>query len=649
MSGSTSVDNIILAAEGRVNMFTADLANVSGQAQQHLNDLQALDVEVDRAPDWTPDIQDLLTPVELPSVPTLNAGHGISPQLSQPTQPSWVGISPVTVGTSPVNPYTAPVFNEPLTVPSPLDPFFGGPDGPKDPPTIRDAEDFTFPSVPNQLQYQVEDMPTITDRVVPDAPEIVFPEFIATDPGAAPESPTDLAERYLEVYREQLPGMVQSIDGYMDTQILKFNPQFFAQMERLENKLASWIDDGGTALKPEIEEAIWDRSRERQAGEFRRVQDTAWSAAAAKGFTMPNGAVMGAILTARMAEADANTRTSNEIAIKQAELEQQNIQFAITTSADLRKSIINAALAYVGNLVSINGQASDAAKAIVQALVDVYNGQVKEFEARLTKWKAEADIYEVQHRGLLAQVEIYKAQLAALEAQTGVDTAKLQAYKTKMDSLQTLANVYRAQVDAVIAQAGLEKLKLEQFDAQVRVYAAKVQAKNAEWSGYEAQLRGRQVEMQTYDQELKTYLSEVDVWQKQLDSQIKRAEFDIRQNEALLRQYQAEWGAYESDIKAQSVIESSLVDAQKIQLQSVQAKYQQAEAEARLNFEKQVRAMQFTTDGYRFATDTNFRRLNVEIDRLKYLANFVQEQSKAYGNLLSSAMSGMNTLASVAE
>ncbi|MCU9611831.1 hypothetical protein OEK97_28405, partial [Escherichia coli] len=79
---------------------------------------------------------------------------------------------------------------------------------------------------------------------------------------------------------------------------------------------------------------------------------------AARGFTLPTGALTSALQQARQAGADNNAQAARDIVVLQAELEQKNLQFAITTSAGLRTMIVNASAAYMQHVVSIFSQST---------------------------------------------------------------------------------------------------------------------------------------------------------------------------------------------------------------------------------------------------------------------------------------------------
>lgn len=362
-------------------------------------------------------------------------------------------------------------------------------------PNIR--TDFRVPEPPALLE-RIGEAPTVRDRAEPEAPQIDIPLFSAVAPAAPGDAPAEIATELIKTYRETAPAFIAALEGQLDARMEKINPEFHNQMALLEGRLRSFIVDQGTALRPEIENAIYERSKDKVSAEFRRARDSAYSDAAKRGLTLPDGAAFSAVRHARLAGADANARAAVEIAVKQAEMEQQNIQFAITTSNQLRATALQASISYHQSLVSINGQAVDVAKAVVNNIIEAYNASLKVYSAKMEGYKAEATVYEAHLRAIATTVEVYRSRISALQAMVQVDATRIEAYKAGIGALQATADLYQSQIQALVAQTGLEKLKLEAFGAEVEAYRAEAQAKAAEWQGYAAAIGGEEAKAKLY-------------------------------------------------------------------------------------------------------------------------------------------------------
>lgn len=432
------------------------------------------------------------------------------------TAPTFNENTPIFKGTVPtfkdVNPPTAmPVFSD-------------------QPPVINTL--FVFPDPPELLKNpKFGEPPKVGDHKIPDRPNITPPTFEGVAPTDTTQAPTNLEGQLRSAYQGASSSMLSMMDGYVDSMLHKNNPQFHGQMARIESQLKKYLD-GGTGLNAAAENAIYERARGKNDAEARRTQAAAYADTANRGFTMPNGALMAAIGNARQASADNNARAASEIVAMQAEMEQKNLQFAVTTSAGLRQAMLSAALSYHGNCITINGQALTFAQSVLGAIVEIYNTAVKIFTLKLDAYKAEASVFDTRMRVVTMGIEIYKAEIQAVEALHSVDKVKMDVYRARIDSLSSLATMYRSQVDAVVSKAGLEKLKLELFSAQVQIYETRVRANESDYKRMAADVQIQELDMKKYatqaevfNIELSGHKAKADVFSTEM--QAYKAEADV--------------------------------------------------------------------------------------------------------------------------
>jgi len=423
-----SVETLISQAQG----YAATIANQANSAMQSAsNAVLAVGYSIPN-----------FYPVALPSTPPPDVSLSVpvmdTVTLDLPDEPAgslvFQDISTFDSGVAPTFSATMPTVTLP-TEPSQVAQFTGTA------PAIDTS--IAFPSPPAELLNPLIQAPTLTDRDEPDKPQTALPAFTAMTPLDNTSAPTDLEARFSNAYANATPGTVAMLDGYVDAMLAKFNPRFAEQMSAIENQLAKYLQ-GGTGLNPAVENAIYERARDKNTAEARRVRESAMREAAANGFTIPSGATLAIIRQARQDGADNNARAAGEIVVQQAEMEQKNLQFAVTTSAGLRTALLNAAMGYHQNLISINGQSLEYAKTVLSSIIEVYNTAVKAFGLKLDAYRAEAAVFETKLKSAMAGMELYRMEIAALEALANVDKAKVDVYRARIESLTSLSNVYRA-------------------------------------------------------------------------------------------------------------------------------------------------------------------------------------------------------------
>jgi hypothetical protein len=507
---------------------------------------------------------------------------------------------------------------------------------------------FAFPALPAELNSISIVAPTMADHAVPTSPELQIPVFAATAPTDDISSPSDYVEQLENAYRGMSPTMMSALSGQIDAWMEKMNPEYSAQLARMEGKLAAYVE-GGTGLSAAVENAIFERSKDKTNAEYRRTRDAAYADAARRGFTLPDGVLNASVQQARQAGADNNSRASVEIAIKQAELEQQNIQFALTLSSQLRTVVLNAGVSYHGSLVGLNGQALDYAKSVLSAAVEVYNTLVKAYSLKLEAYKSEAAVYETRLKGTLALVDIYRAEISALEALTNVDRSKVDIYKARLDSLNTLGNVYRTQIDAVIGQATIEKMKVELFGSQVQAYAVEAQAKNAEWQGYSAAVNGQEARMKAYGEEVRAYSAQVEGYRAKVQAKQAEVQSITSYNQGVLAQYTAAVDGYKVSVDAKSRVASTQIELQRSQLMAFQARLSAEEAKARLTQEYYKTKSVLGQEAFRSILQAAVSGAEQNTNQIKAVASTSLAAANVYQGLASAALAGQNTLVTKSE
>lgn len=549
--------------------------------------------------------------------------------------PAFQNIAPLDAGAAPVLTGTAPSLSLP-TKPSQVAEFV------EVAPAIN--TNFSFPEPPSQLTAPIGDSPNINDRVAPDAPNVVLPTFEGVRPTDDTEAPKNLEVLFGNSYSGAAPSMIAMVNGYVDAQLTKINPQFSTQMAAIEAQLTKYLA-GGTGLNQGVEDAIYTRSRSKQAAEAFRVRDQALNDAASRGFTIPNGALMSAIQQARQSGADNNAAAAREIVVMQAEMEQKNLQFAVSTSTGLRTAMVSATLSYMQNITGINGQAIDYAKSVLNAIVETYNIAAKVFGMKLEGYKTDAQVFESRVRGALATVEVYKAEIQALEALVNIDRAKVEVYKARIESLIAYSNLYRAQIEAVVSRANLEKVKLDLFQAKVQAYSAQVQAKNAEWQGYASAINGETAKVKIYEAEISAYSAKVGGYRAAIEAGSEIVKATALTNQARSEQYRATVAAYGEVTRAYGEVARTKLENQRQQIVAFQAQTQAAVAQFQVKSEYYKASAMVGIENARLSVSTMFQSAENMRKYGESLASLSSSNAKVYAGLAGSAMSGMNSLA----
>jgi len=513
------------------------------------------------------------------------------------------------------------------------------------PPVISDVD---VPVEPPALSDIVIDPPILRDFTIPDVPDVPLPVFDVARPDTAIEAPGDFVGQYRVDFADQGHSLRADLEGSIDAYLLKINPRFREQMATLEAKLAKFAE-GGTALAPSVESAIFARAADKTNAEYQRLRDTAYAEGASRGFTMPGGAVYSAAMQARQAGADANARAALDIAIEQAKLEQQNVQFALTQSANLRQLVLGAAQQWAGTLVQLNGQALQFASGVMQATIELYGMKIKIAQARIDVYRAEAQVYESRLKASLAAYDAYRAHIDAIKAGVEVEQARVQAFVAKMNSYASIANVYRARLDGVAAKASIEKIKADLFGAQVQGYSAQVQGYTAAWSGYRARVEGKASEWQAYGHKVQAFSAQLDAQKSEIQARLAEIEATAKTNAATASAYSAKVNGYEALVRGKSAAVQAEIGSFDSTIKAYMAGVHAKEAKARIDLANSEGQARVAISSYEAESRTFLATAQMEYRRMTDIAGVATAGAKVHGDMASSALAGMNALAASIE
>lgn len=572
------------------------------------------------------------------TAPSPFRGQPFQPPTAPGPAPTALPIPPVDVGGLPTNDAKKPTTVMPQ-VPSPFVQFT------KQAPSMNSL---IVPGAPDALMNLNMTPPELTDITVPGAPVVQLPAFDAIRPLTNLPEPGDLAAQYRQDFSDQSNSLVRTIEGEVDVYMAKINPRFKEQMAAIEDRLATYMK-GGSALSAAVQNDIFEKALDKTNLEYQRARDGAYEEGARRGFTMPGGAVFSAVTQARQGAADNAARVAMEIAVKQAELEQQNLQFAVTQSTNLRQVVIQAAQEWAGQLVQINAQALQFAQGVLQAAIDLYDLRIKIVQARVQIYQAEAEVYQHRLKAVLAVYDAYQAHIEGLKAQVSVDTARVQAFSAQASAYGALANAYKAVIDGVATKAQIERLKVEAFGAEVQAYQASTQAKAAEWQGYRAQLEGEVSKVEAYKAEVQAYGQEVEAYKATIQAKSAMAQAVGLSNESAAKSYQAAVSGYTALVQGKSVESAAYIHSYDSELKGWEAKFKAEEARAKVAAANAVAIGTVNVAAYKAQSDVAISNAQMNYKKMSDLSQVGVAGARVFGTMASSALSGMNSLAAAIE
>lgn len=334
-----------------------------------------------------------------------------------------------------------------------------------------------LPSAPEPLAVTVPSPPTIdTTLTVPDEPAPNYGDI----PDLLPITLPVYTAPVLEDFTDDVPTFSAQVPS---SAIDWTEPQYNAWIaDRLKSVLEVMLA-GGTGIPTAVERAIWDRDRARLDVAARATIEDAAGEFAAKGFDLPGGPFLARVMQAQRENREKVAQASRDVAIKQADLEQTNRQFAVKTGAELENM-------FVQIFISTTGRSFEIAKYAVEARIQIFNAQVAAFNVEQQVFAQRIERFKAKLQYALAQIDVYKAQLEAERVKGELNKELIASFRAKIEAYQAQVEAYRAVVQAAVARAELQRSRIELFRGQIEGIRAQVDAKKSEYDGFAARVQG---------------------------------------------------------------------------------------------------------------------------------------------------------------
>lgn len=518
-------------------------------------------------------------------------------------------------------------FDAPDGIPSPLN-------LPEPSITIDDfdeaAPSITLPDAPTLTYGVVPAIPEIGAIDVPDAPTLTMPSVPSYLSISTITTPSiDLREDWL-TQLESIPTL----------SLLEPTPYSYARgpeyastlMDALKARLAERMQ-GGTGLPAAVEQAIWDRGRDRETRVAQANIDQIARTNEAFGFQLPAGTLAVQLREAEQNYFDKLSELSRDVMVKQADLEQSNLRETITAGIQLESKLID----YSWQMESM---AFESAKAYAQNAIDLHNAAVEQYKALLQGYQTYASAYKTIIDGELAKVEIYKAQLQGEEVKAQVNAALVQQYKAQVEAGMSQVEIYRAQVSAAQTLVQLEQAKIGAAGEQIKAYVAQVNAETSKVEAYKATVEGEVTKVQAYK-------AKVDAFSAKVGAQAEKSRAEISRYSAMFQAKAAEWDGYRAlvategeRIRALGIQSSTLLDGYKAASTALQAQAEQQTSVWRSNITQYEAGQRIAIETAKINNDAVIQTNNARLDAAKVGA-------QVYAQLASSAYSTINANASI--
>lgn len=317
---------------------------------------------------------------------------------------------------------------------------------------------------------------------------------------------------------------------------------------------------GGTGLSQEVENAIWDRGREREARAAREALDQL-DKMEGLGYSFMPGIYLDARLKIITETDNAQRGHSREVMVKSAELALDSVKHALTTAVQLEGQLMD-----YNN--AVEGRIFEAARYATQAQVEIYNAKVQAFSQMVEMYRAKVAVYEARVRAEQQRVDTYRAMIAAEEAKSNMNRALVEQYRITADVALSNIEIFKARIAGIQAKAEIEKAKVEVFGAQVQGYTAQVNAYTAGVEGFRATIQAQAAKQDVYRSRVEGFKARVEAYTRQVDARVTAFRGRIDAKNAEYSGYQAAIAGETARVEAITRTSTAQADAYRAEVQA---------------------------------------------------------------------------------
>lgn len=380
---------------------------------------------------------------------------------------------------------------------------------------------------------QAPELPEVRDVAVPDAPTVVLPdvpEFLTLTTHNF--GGVNLHEEWLDKL-DDIPTLT-----LLEPTPFRYSPGARYASQLLENLKASLNAriQGGTGLPPMVEQKIWDRGRDRETQIALAREQEVLRSAEALGFPLPSGVLAAQLADARREYHDKLSGLSRDIAIKQADLEQANLQQATQLALQLESTLLEDAY-------KLEMLAFETAKTAADNAIAAHNAAIEHFKALLAGYQAYAAAYDTVIKAELNKVEVFKALLAAEQTKADINKSLVDRYRAEIEGRMAVVEIYKARVGAAQTLVELERARIQAGAEQVRAFVATVGAETAKADLYKASVGAEATKVEAVGALARAYGAKV-------GAQAEKARAEVSKLQAHVAAKGMEWEGWRSRLQA---------------------------------------------------------------------------------------------------
>lgn len=354
-------------------------------------------------------------------------------------------------------------------------------------------------------------LPQYTDMTA----EVPFPELRPITLPPVPNLAID--EITFEVDKPQFDAQVPDIADFRFDPAT-YTPEYLPQVKQALDRVFA----GGTGLPPEVEQALFERAREREVELGEREVAQATDEWASKGHRFPSGPHARRVDRARREASQKVSQLNREQFISHWQLHLEQLREALTTAVAAEEVLTR--LFAEGEQLRFQ-----AARFRLEMAMQVFNAFVSKYNAEATMYQIEAEVYRERLQGEMVKLEAYNAQLRGQQLIGELNAQDVQIFSERLRALQINTEIYRARIGAYTAQFEAARTKIEVYRAQLETNKNLVDIYQADTQAFVEMIRAQQLREERFSTKAVIYGRQMEAWKTQYEGRLagQQAELEV--------------------------------------------------------------------------------------------------------------------------
>lgn len=512
-------------------------------------------------------------------------------------------------------------------------------------PELEDVEIRELSPAPEEPSFALTySKPAAPNTPMPERPDTPEVSLVSVEMPEAPALP-DIEDPAL--YELTLPAVPDlTIPEFEGTRPVRdfgmpqrtFNWSAVAYDDSTIQTIKSRLSDmtiNGLGLPPDVEQAIFERTRGREDILTLQAQQEGEASLAARGLRQPAG-LLARMLRRTSTESRQRTSAANrELGIEVARQNVEAVRFALSQAIALEMALVQANTA--NNELALRG-----AQIEQQVGIDLLNARIAIHNADWEGFKAEATVFAERIRALSHEIDLYKAQVDAEKLKGDVNETLIRGLAERLRARGVLVDLYRANVEAARVKGEHNTQLLEQDRLRLRAFQSEVDAWAKQQDGYRISVEAELGNLRAQEVLGNVYGRRVEAWRTvgsayheqaraQIDAQIQRLERYKAALQGTLIDVQAQTATQENRLRQYST-DGSIFGIQ-AQVSGLEADH--ADRQQRDRTEVARLRVQTVQESLRLTSQHALKVIDQQIEVLKAKASVVAQ-------LAASSQSGVN-------